>query len=75
MTATTSPFVQIEDVANHFSVSVSTVRTWVRQNNIPKDTYIKVGHTYRFHLDNVVAALTSAPKQLELELDQETTGE
>lgn len=75
MTAATSPFVQIEDVANHFSVSVSTVRTWVRQSNIPKDTYIKVGHTYRFNLDNVVAALTSAPKQMELELDQETTGE
>ena len=75
MTEIKSPFVLIEDVATHFAVSISTVRTWVRQNNIPKDTYIKVGHTYRFHLANVVAALTSAPKQMELELDQETTGE
>lgn len=70
-----SPFVMIEDVANHFSVSVSTVRAWIRQGSIPKDTYIKVGHTYRFHLENVVAALTNAPKQMDLELDQETTGE
>jgi excisionase family DNA binding protein len=73
MSEVKSPFVMIEDVAKHFSVSVSTVRAWIRQNSIPKDTYIKVGHTYRFHLENVVAALTSAPKQLDLDL--ETTGE
>jgi len=75
MTEMKSPFVMIEDVAKHFSVSVSTVRAWIRQGSIPKDTYIKVGHTYRFHLENVVAALTNAPKQLDLELDQETVGE
>lgn len=75
MTETKPPFVMIEDVANHFSVSASTIRSWIRQNNIPKDTYIKVGQTYRFHLENVVAALTNAPKQFDLELDQETTGE
>ena len=63
-----SPFVHIEDISKHFSVSVSTVRTWVRNEVIPTDTYIKIGHTYRFHLDKVVAALTSAPKQLELDL-------
>jgi len=73
MTEMKSPFVMIEDVAKHFSVSVSTVRAWIRQGSIPKDTYIKVGHTYRFHLENVVAALTSVPKQLDLDL--ETTGE
>jgi excisionase family DNA binding protein len=73
MSEVKSPFVMIEDVAKHFSVSVSTVRAWIRQGSIPKDTYIKVGHTYRFHLENVVAALTSAPKQLDLDL--ETTGE
>lgn len=75
MTAPTSPFVMIEDVAKHFSVSASTIRAWIRQNSIPKDTYIKVGQTYRFHLENVVTALTNAPKQLDLELDQENTGE
>ena len=37
------PFVPIEDVANHFSVSFID---WVRKG--PKNTYIKVGNTYRF---------------------------
>ena len=36
------PFVAIEDLANHFAVSVSTIRSWVRQGHIPKNTYIKI---------------------------------
>lgn len=28
-------FVPIEDVAKHFSVSISTVRTWIRSDLIP----------------------------------------
>ena len=52
------PFVPIEDVANHFSVSISTIRGWVRKGHIPKNTYIKVGNTYRFSIDNVASALT-----------------
>lgn len=55
----TGPFVPIEEVAKHFTVSVSTIRAWVRQGHIPKDTYIKVGNTYRFSIDNVAAALTT----------------
>lgn len=56
------PFVPIEDLAKHFTVSVSTVRAWVRQGLIPKDTYIKVGNTYRFCVSKVVSALTATPK-------------
>ena len=56
------PFVPIEDLAKHFTVSVSTVRAWVRQGLIPKDTYIKVGNTYRFNVTKVVNALTAAAK-------------
>lgn len=52
------PFVPIEDLSKHFSVSVSTIRAWVRQGHIPKDTYIKVGNTYRFSIDDVSIALT-----------------
>ena len=52
------PFVTIEDVAKHFSVSVSTVRAWVRQGHIPEDTYVKIGNTYRFRLSDVTEALT-----------------
>lgn len=53
----TNEFVSIEDVAKHFTVSVSTARAWVRQGAIPKNTYVKIGKTYRFKLDAVVAAL------------------
>jgi excisionase family DNA binding protein len=55
-------FVPIEDLAKHFTVSVSTVRAWVRQGYIPKDTYLKVGNTYRFNVSKVVEALSSVPK-------------
>ena len=51
-------YVPIEDVAKYFSVSISTIRAWVRQNQIPKDTYIKIGNTYRFCVDDVANALT-----------------
>lgn len=56
----TGPFVPIEDLSKHFSVSISTIRAWVRQGHIPKNTYIKVGNTYRFSIDDVSVALTEA---------------
>jgi excisionase family DNA binding protein len=52
------PYVPIEELAKHLTLSVSTVRTWLRQNLIPRDTYIKVGNTYRFNVSKVVEALT-----------------
>jgi excisionase family DNA binding protein len=56
------PFVPIEDLAKQFTVSVSTVRAWVRQGHIPKDTYLKIGNTYRFDVPAVIKALSSVPK-------------
>lgn len=56
----TEPFVQIEDLAKHFAVSISTIRAWVRQGHIPKSTYIKIGNTYRFNKNAVSDALTKA---------------
>lgn len=53
------PFVPIEQLAKHFTVSVSTIRSWVRHRNIPTDTYIKVGNTYRFSVSKVADALRS----------------
>jgi len=47
-------FVPIEDVAKHFSVSVSTVRAWIRQNFIPA---LKLGGVYRFKISEVEQAL------------------
>jgi excisionase family DNA binding protein len=56
------PFVPIEELAKQFTVSVSTVRAWVRQGYIPKDTFLKIGNTYRFNVPEVIKALSSVPK-------------
>lgn len=56
------PFIPIEDVAKHFTVSVSTIRAWLRQGYIPRETYMKLGNTYRFQLSKVVEALTKIKK-------------
>ena len=78
-------FVPIENVAKHFSVSISTVRAWLRNNKIPTDTYIKQVPRYRFKLPEVEAALMggvqtpkdahlteiSMPEQIELDLDDD----
>ena len=55
------PFVPIEECAKHFAVSVSTIRSWIRQGFIPKDTYLKVGLTYRFDLSAIIKALSANP--------------
>lgn len=59
----TERFVPIEELAKHFTVSVSTIRSWVRQGHIPADTYIKVGNTYRFSVSSVSNALTSVESE------------
>ena len=56
------PCVPIEELAKQFTVSVSTIRAWVRQGHIPKDTYLKIGNTYRFNVSAVVKALSNTPK-------------
>lgn len=61
------PLVPIEDLAKHFTVSISTIRAWLRQGHIPKHTYIKLGNTYRFQLSKVVEALTRKHKDEEVE--------
>jgi len=55
------PFVPIEECAKHFTVSVSTIRSWIRQGFIPKDTYLKVVLTYRFDLASIIKALSANP--------------
>ena len=70
------PFVPIEDVAKHFSVSVSTVRAWVRQKHIPKGTYVKIGNTYRFRVGDVATALTKvSSKRSEETVDEDSLAE
>jgi excisionase family DNA binding protein len=52
-----SPYATIEEVAKHYTVSVSTIRSWVRTGDIPKNTYIKIGQTYRFRIPLIDEAL------------------
>tara|TARA_B110000977_G_scaffold201729_1_gene298100 strand:- start:4808 stop:5173 length:366 start_codon:yes stop_codon:yes gene_type:complete len=53
-------FVPIEDMAEHFTVSVSTIRAWVRRGHIPPAAYIKVGPTYRFRISDVTNSLLAS---------------
>lgn len=50
-------YVSIEAVAVKFSVSISTVRSWIKKGFIPRDSYIKAGNTYRFKLDEIESSL------------------
>jgi hypothetical protein len=63
-------FVPIEDVAKHFSVSISTVRTWIRSDLIPA---LKLGGVYRFKISEVEAALRKLSNSGLLESINETT--
>jgi hypothetical protein len=75
--STLERLVPIEDVAKHFTVSISTVRAWVRQGLIPKETYIRIGNTYRFSIPKILEAVTKTPTEeptpsqlpVQLELD------
>ena len=44
-------------MADHFNVSVSTIRTWIRNKSIPRSTYLKVGNTYRFDISKIEKTL------------------
>jgi excisionase family DNA binding protein len=76
----TDQYVGIEAVANYFNVSISTVRNWIKSNTIPASLVLKIGHTHRFKISDIEAALRGAPalavqpdttdsKQVQLELD------
>lgn len=54
---TQTPFVPLNTVAKYFQVSESTVRGWIKQKRIPKNTYIHVGQTYRYNLPAIEEAL------------------
>lgn len=46
--------VPIEDLAKTLTVSITTVRSWVRTGLIPGDTYVKIGNTYRFDKEAIL---------------------
>ena len=56
MPDTPTKLVQFKDVAEHFDVSVQTVRTWVRENKIP---FQKIGKVYRFKISDIENTLSN----------------
>ena len=69
-------FVEIKKVADHFKVSKSTVRAWIRNGSIPEHTYIKVGKTFRFELNLISDALLGEqPKAKEEPMLEEAVNE
>ena len=43
-------WVNLEDIADHLSVSTDTIRVWIKKGTIP---YKKVGRQYKFRLSEV----------------------
>ncbi len=74
-------YVNLEELAEHVGVKVSTVRQWVKRGFIPRNTYIKAGNTYRFCLADVINALRQEeqpeeqPKEQPKEQPEETPKE
>jgi excisionase family DNA binding protein len=50
-------YVSIEELAEYFSVSASTVRAWIRHGQLTSDNFLKVGSTYRFRISEIENAL------------------
>jgi excisionase family DNA binding protein len=65
MTTNADSYVPIEDLAQHLSVKVSTIRSWVHNGFISPTAYIKVGNTYRFNITDVVESLKTQKPQID----------
>lgn len=61
-------YVSIDEVAKYYSVSVSTVRSWIRSGKLTGSDFLKLGNTYRFKLADVDAAL----RRVSVEVNAET---
>ena len=47
------PIATINEVADYYSVSVSTIRQWVREGHISRSAYFKIGNVLRFRVEEV----------------------
>ena len=48
-------FLTVEEAANLLKVKSSTLRTWIRRDDISSDLYIKFGGTIRFYYEKLKA--------------------
>ena len=56
-------YVEITKISEYFGVSNTTVRSWVRDNKIPRDSYIKIPRdvgnpTFLYKLASIEATFT-----------------
>ena len=62
-------YMNFEELSRYLGVTITTLRSWVRNGSIPRETYIQAGQTYRFHVEDVEAHLrglrTAKPEQEE----------
>jgi len=65
MSEVETPYVNINQVADYFKVSVSTIRKWMNSGHLPAHAYIGIGEIYRFRIDDVEAALTVKTKKVQ----------
>lgn len=49
-TAIPEPWVNLEDIAKHLSVSQDTIRAWIRKKTIP---FSRAGKQYKFKISEV----------------------
>lgn len=84
-----SQYVTVNEVADHFNVSTSSVRIWLTEGKLPRNGFIKVGRTYRFKIDVIEQHLLSmdldsddtteedadAPTQIEMDFGDDTDGD
>lgn len=78
--STPDRLITIAELAEALTVSVPTLRMWIRRGKIPRHCYIKVAQTYRFDLEAIhqefktdrdpPKADPDAPVQLELDFNQ-----
>jgi DNA-binding transcriptional MerR regulator len=60
MSESEDKYVTIQDVADHYLVSISTIRAWMRTKMLPQEAYLRVGNTYRFKISVVDEHLRKA---------------
>ena len=65
---TKKQYVDINVIAEYFGISKQTISKWVQAGNIPANTYIKVGDTYRYNLEAVEKALVKRTQSEDTEV-------
>ena len=58
------PLGKLEDAASYLNISVNALRKRIERHGFPKGIVIRIGESYRFDMDKLVAAATSGELSL-----------